>query len=256
MAHMQVILMERVDNLGNLGDVVAVKPGYARNFLLPQNKALRATPDNIAYFEARKKDIEKDNEARRKDSEKEAAKIKNLMVEIIRHASESGQLYGSVTARDIAETISGTGALKIGRSMIALNDALKTIGVFDVTVALHPEVHVAVKVNIARTADEAKVQAKTGKALIVGEDTTTAEVIAEAEAKMAEESSKAKEAMLEESALETEKRRAEEEAERQVEEAERTAKAAAKAEAKAAAKAAEEEASVEADEDTQEESKD
>src|SRR5688572_26488256 len=99
---MQVILLERVDNLGNLGDLVKVKPGYARNYLIPQNKALRATDDNIAYFETQKKELEKQNEARRKEAEKESKKLEKLMVTIIRHASEGGQLYGSVSARDIA----------------------------------------------------------------------------------------------------------------------------------------------------------
>ncbi|MDP7142726.1 MAG: 50S ribosomal protein L9 [Alphaproteobacteria bacterium] len=163
----QVILLERVDNLGELGDVVSVKPGFARNYLIPQSKALRASQANIAYFEAQKAEIVKKNDAKKKDAEKDAEKLKGLKVAVIRHAAEGGQLYGSVSARDIAETISEKIGLKIGRGMVTLNDAFKTIGLFDVNVALHPEVKVDVVVNVARSEDEAKIQEETGKPLII-----------------------------------------------------------------------------------------
>ena len=252
---MQVILLERVDNLGDLGEVVNVKPGYARNFLIPQSKALRATPANVAYFESQKKEIEKQNETKRKDSEKDAKKLDGLIVSIIRHASESGQLYGSVTARDIAELVTEQSVLKIGRSMVTIHDAFKSIGLFDVTVALHPEVKVDVRVNIARSEDEAKIQEKTGKALVAEEEQSSETAKAEAETKLEEVSEKAKEKMLEEGALEAEKQRAEEEAVKAAEEeakaAEKAAKKAAEEEAKAAEEAAAAEAEGEAANDTE-----
>ncbi len=238
---MQVILLERVDNLGELGEVVSVKPGYARNFLIPQSKALRATQDNIAYFETQKKEIEKQNEARRKDAEKDAKKIEGAVMAVIRHASESGQLYGSVTARDIAEVVAETSGLKIARSMVTIHDAFKTIGLFPVTVALHPEVKVEVTVNIARSEDEAKIQQKTGKALIADDDDDSDTAKAEAEAKLEEAADTAKEDLLEESALEAEKLKAEEDAKKAAEEEARAAEKAEK-EAEKAAAAAEAEA--------------
>ena len=204
----QVILLERVENLGNLGDVVSVKPGFARNYLIPQSKALRATDENIAYFEAKKSELESANEERKKAAGKQADKLKGLKVVLVRHASEHGQLYGSVTARDIAETITSAGDIKVTRGMVTLNDAFKTIGLFDVPVALHPEVIVDVRVNVARSADEAEVQFKTGKALIADEDVPVAEKIVKAEEKAEE----AKEKLLDEEALEAEKEAAEEEA--------------------------------------------
>lgn len=164
---MQVILLERIDNLGGLGEVVNVKPGFARNYLLPQKKALRATKDNIAYFETQKASLEKANADRRAVAEKQAAKMKDLKVNVIRHASEGGQLYGSVSARDIADAINEASADKIERNMVVLNQAFKTIGLFPVVVTLHPEVKLTVTVNIARTEEEAKIQAKTGRALTV-----------------------------------------------------------------------------------------
>ncbi len=163
---MQVILLERVERLGNLGDEVTVKPGFARNFLLPQGKALRATDDNVAYFEKERKAIEANNDKKRKDAEKDAKQLDGLTVDLIRQASEGGQLYGSVAARDIAEAVRDATKLKVRRGQIDLNINLKTLGLFDVPVILHPEVKVDVTVNIARTADEAETQRKTGKALI------------------------------------------------------------------------------------------
>lgn len=164
----QVILLEHVDNLGNLGDVVSVKPGFARNYLIPQNKALRATKANIAYFEAQKAHLEKANADRRGDAAKEAAKLKDLKVSIIRHAAEGGQLYGSVNARDIAEIVTAKSGVRIARGQITLHDAYKAIGLFKVTVALHPEVKETITLNIARSEEEAAVQEKIGRALIAG----------------------------------------------------------------------------------------
>jgi large subunit ribosomal protein L9 len=164
---MQIILLERIDNLGALGEVVTVKPGYARNYLLPQKKALRATKANIAYFETQKAALEKNNAERRSVAEKQAAKVKDLKVNVIRHASEGGQLFGSVTSRDIADAINAVAADKIERNMVSLNQSFKTIGLFPVVVALHPEVKITITVNIARTEEEAAIQLKTGKALTV-----------------------------------------------------------------------------------------
>lgn len=175
---MQVILLERVDNLGTIGDVVKVRPGFARNFLLPQKKALRATKDNIAYFETQKAGIEKANADKRKEAEKRAEKLKSLTVNVIRLASEGGQLFGSVSSRDIADAINATSKEQVERSQVIVNQAYKTLGLFPVTIALHPEVKFDVTINIARTEEEAKIQAKTGKALTVdasGRPTATAD---------------------------------------------------------------------------------
>lgn len=165
MAQTQIILLERVENLGQMGDVVGVKPGYARNFLLPQRKALRASKANMAYFEAQKKQLEANNIAKRGEAEKVAAKAKDLTVNIIRQAAEGGQLYGSVSTRDIAEAVTA-GGFTIDRSQVRINQAFKTIGLFPVDVALHAEVKIVITINIARSEEEAKVQLKTGKAMV------------------------------------------------------------------------------------------
>lgn len=162
---MKVILLERVERLGHLGDEVTVKDGFARNFLLPQGKALRATPDNIAYFEKERKVIEDANAKRRDVAAKDAKKIEGLTIDLIRQASEGGQLYGSVAARDISEGIRGASEITITRGQVDLNINLKTLGLFTVPVTLHPEVKVDITVNIARTAAEAEIQRKTGKAV-------------------------------------------------------------------------------------------
>jgi large subunit ribosomal protein L9 len=180
MAATNVILLERIDNLGAMGETVTVKPGFARNYLLPQGKALRATKENIAYFDAQKAALEAENEKRRKEAEKDAKKIEGLNVAMIRQASEGGQLYGSVTARDIAEAISDAAGIKISRKMVDLNQNMKTIGLFNIPVALHPEVKVEVTINVARTMDEAEIQAETGKALVAGEEESLEEAKAEA----------------------------------------------------------------------------
>lgn len=200
-ASLEVILLERVGNLGNLGDRVFVKPGYARNYLLPQDKALRATKNNVAYFEARKKEIEKQNETRRKEAEKHVEKLKGLTVTLIRLASDSGQLYGSVTARDIAEAICDQSKETVDRSHIDMNQTFKTVGLFPVTLLLHPEVPVEITINIARSEDEAETQAKTGKALVAETPQEKVDMMEAAD----EAAEQAKEKLLAEEALEAEK---------------------------------------------------
>ena len=187
---MKVILLEKVERLGGLGDEVTVKPGFARNFLLPQGKALRATADNIAYFEKERKAIEATNDKKRAEAEKDAKKIDGLTVDLIRQASESGQLYGSVAARDIAEAIRDNSDITVRRGQVDLNINLKSLGLFQVPVTLHPEVKVDITVNIARTSDEAKIQRETGVALVAmdDEDVASEESKIQAEAELANES--------------------------------------------------------------------
>ncbi len=166
---MQVILLERVENLGQMGDVVKVKPGFARNFLLPRQKALRATEDNIAYFAAQKKVFEGENLKKRDEAEKVGKKLAGLKTAIIRQASEAGQLYGSVSARDIAESVVEKG-FKIDKTQVRMEQAYKILGLYPVKVTLHPEVVVVVTINIARSKEEAKIQEERGEALIVKRD--------------------------------------------------------------------------------------
>lgn len=163
---MQVILLERVENLGQMGEVVNVKPGFARNFLLPRQKALRATQDNISYFEAQKKVLEADNLKKKEEAEKVGKKAEGTKVAVIRQASEAGQLYGSVTARDIADAVTAKG-FKVGKEQVRMDRAYKLLGLYPVKVALHPEVVIEVTLNIARSEEEAKIQEERGEALIV-----------------------------------------------------------------------------------------
>ncbi len=156
---MDIILLERIEKLGTIGDVVTVKDGYARNFLLPNKKALRANEANRKVFEANRSKIEADNAARRSEAEGHAGNVEGKSVVLIRASSNSGQLYGSVSVRDIVDALNADGA-NVSKSMIVLERPIKTIGVFDVKVALHPEVSVTVKVNVARSPDEADQQAK------------------------------------------------------------------------------------------------
>ena len=156
---MEIILLERIEKLGSIGDVVNVKDGYARNFLLPNKKALRANEANRKVFEANRAKIEADNASRRTEAEKHSANVEGKSVVLIRASSNSGQLYGSVSVRDIVDALNEDGA-KVTKSMIVLERPIKTIGVFDVRVALHPEVSVGVKVNVARSPDEAELQAQ------------------------------------------------------------------------------------------------
>ncbi len=231
----QVILLERVEKLGAMGDVVAVKPGYARNYLLPQSKALRATKENIAYFEAQKSHLQKANAEKKADAEKIAKKVEAAKVVIIRQASEGGQLYGSVTSRDIAEVLAAESKQPVTRGQVYLNTNVKTIGVFTVDVILHPEVKVKVSVNVARTPDEAEIQAKTGKAVIAdpkGEKSRSKAANAELD--------DVKSSMLEEGALANEKAEAAEEAKASAAADEKAAKKAAKKPKKAEAAPADE----------------
>jgi large subunit ribosomal protein L9 len=154
-----VILLERVENLGHMGQVVKVKPGYARNFLLPQKKALRATKDNLKYFESQRAQLEANNLRLRAEAEQVAAKMAGLSVIMLRQAGETGQLYGSVSARDVSDAIT-EGGFTVERRQIVLDHAIKTLGLHSVKLALHPEVSLQVTVNIAQSADEAAAQAR------------------------------------------------------------------------------------------------
>ena len=175
---MEVILLERVGKLGQIGEVVRVKDGYARNFLLPQGKALRATKDNRAKFEGMKVQLEARNLEMKTEAEGIAGKLKGKSFVVQRQASESGQLFGSVSARDIA-TILVDGGFTVSRSQIALHAPIKMIGMHTVPVALHPEVEITITMNVARNADEAERQAR-------GEDVTQQRQETEEEAAAAE----------------------------------------------------------------------
>jgi len=152
---MEVILLERVGKLGQMGDVVRVKDGYARNFLLPRNKALRATKDNRTKFDAMKVELQAKNEAQKTDASKLAGNFEGKSLVVLRQASETGQLYGSVSPRDIAEMLSANGT-PVNRSQVALHAPIKLIGQYEVPIALHPEVEVIVLVNVARNEEEAE----------------------------------------------------------------------------------------------------
>jgi len=152
---MEVILLERIEKLGQMGEVVKVKPGFARNFLLPQKKALRASKDNLTYFEGQRAQLEAVNLNRRHEAEAVAVKMDGVKVVIVRQAGESGQLYGSVSARDIADGIKAAG-YTIERRQVNLDQPIKTLGTYAVRVSLHPEVTVVAKVTVARSLEEAE----------------------------------------------------------------------------------------------------
>jgi len=156
---MEIILLERVEKLGAIGDVVKVKDGFARNYLLPRKKALRANEANRKLFEANRARIEEENANRRTDAEKASKDVDGKTVQLIRQASNTGQLYGSVSARDIAEALEGAGA-HVAKSQVVLDRPIKAIGMHEVKIALHPEVAVTVKVNVARSPEEADLQAQ------------------------------------------------------------------------------------------------
>jgi large subunit ribosomal protein L9 len=158
---MEVILLQRVQNLGQIGDVVNVKPGYARNFLLPQRKALRATGANRSKFEAQRAQIEAMNLEKRGEAEKVSQKVEGIKVVLIRQAGETGQLFGSVNARDIADAVTAAG-FTIERSQVILDRPIKTLGLHPVRVALHPEVIVSISANVAKSREEAEAQEKAG----------------------------------------------------------------------------------------------
>ncbi|WP_144185597.1 50S ribosomal protein L9 [Elioraea rosea] len=156
---MDVILLQRVEKLGQMGEVVKVKPGYARNFLLPQMKAIRATKENRQRFEETRSQLEAQNLKRREEAERVAERVSGLSVVMIRQAGESGQLYGSVSARDIAEATTEAG-LSVSRQQVVLDQPIKTLGLSAVRVVLHPEVVISVTVNVARSPEEAEKQAR------------------------------------------------------------------------------------------------
>jgi large subunit ribosomal protein L9 len=156
---MQVVLLERVEKLGQMGEIVKVKDGFARNFLLPRKKALRATKENIARFEKEKAQLEARNLTLKKEAEGVAGKLDKQTFVILRQAGETGMLYGSVSTRDIADAVSA-GGVSLGRDQVVLDKAIKTLGLHDVKIQLHPEVRVGVTMNVARTAEEAERQAR------------------------------------------------------------------------------------------------
>jgi large subunit ribosomal protein L9 len=156
---MQVVLLERVEKLGQMGDIVKVKDGFARNFLLPRKKALRATKDNIARFEKEKAQLEARNLSQKADAESVSKKLDKQTFVILRQAGETGMLYGSVSTRDIAEAVT-TGGVSVNRNQVILDKPMKTLGLHEVKVALHPEVRVSVTINVARTVEEAERQAR------------------------------------------------------------------------------------------------
>jgi large subunit ribosomal protein L9 len=156
---MQVVLLERVEKLGQMGEVVKVKDGFARNFLLPRKKALRATKENIARFEREKAQLEARNLTLKKEAEGVAGKLDKQAFVILRQAGETGMLYGSVSTRDIADAVTA-GGVSVGRDQVVLDKAIKALGLHDVKVQLHPEVRVGITLNVARTAEEAERQAR------------------------------------------------------------------------------------------------
>ncbi|MGH6621172.1 MAG: 50S ribosomal protein L9 [Alphaproteobacteria bacterium] len=199
---MDIILLERIEKLGQMGDVVKVKAGFARNYLLPHKKALRATKENLAYFSTQRQQLEAENIKHRDEAQKVADKLNGLKVVVIRSAGDTGQLYGSVNARDIASAVT-EGGFTIQRSQVVMERPVKTLGLFDLRVRLHPEVSATITANVARSADEAAEQQRLGHAIIAGELEEADEERARAEA----------EAMFEPEAIERVKAEAEEAAE-------------------------------------------
>jgi large subunit ribosomal protein L9 len=188
---MQVILLERIEKLGQMGDVVKVKPGYARNYLLPKKKALRATDENRKVFESQRAQLEADNLDRRSEAESVAGKLDGLSIGLIRQAGEGGQLYGSVTARDMAEAL-GKEGVKVERSQVQLDKVIKVLGLHPVRLRLHPEVTVTITVNVARSDEEARAQASEGHVVSAeeqraAEEAVIQEVITEVETEEAAE---------------------------------------------------------------------
>lgn len=177
---MEVILLERIEKLGQMGDVVTVKPGFARNYLLPQKKAMRATKDNMSYFETQRAQLEADNLTRKQEAEAAAAKMEGAAIIVIRQAGDAGHLYGSVSARDISDGLTEAG-FTVERRQVTIDRPIKDVGLHDVRLVLHPEVSVSVSVNVARSEEEAQVQAERAAR---GEEgvLTPAEMVAEQEA--------------------------------------------------------------------------
>jgi large subunit ribosomal protein L9 len=173
---MEVILLERIEKLGQMGDVVNVKSGFARNFLLPRNKAVLANEANRAHFESQRAQLEAQNLERKNEAEAVASKMGGLFVIMVRQAGDAGQLYGSVNARDIATGVSEAG-FSIDRNQVVLEQPIKSVGLHTVTVSLHPEVSVSVTANVARSEEEAEIQERTGEAIVSndGEEPTMLE---------------------------------------------------------------------------------
>jgi large subunit ribosomal protein L9 len=195
----ELILLERVENLGQMGQVVKVRPGFARNFLLPQKKALRATKDNLAYFDKQRAQLEAQNLTRKGEAEQVTAKLNGVHVVIIRQAGESGQLYGSVSARDIADAVTAAG-FTVSRSQVVLERPIKALGLYKTRIVLHPEVSATVTANIAQSPEEAEMQEQGVDPL------SLARAAAEREAADAdEEARKAAEAVFEKPAEESAK---------------------------------------------------
>jgi large subunit ribosomal protein L9 len=176
---MQVVLLERVEKLGQIGDVVKVKDGFARNYLLPKKKELRATKANLAFFETQRSQLEARNLERRKEAEQVGGKLSGKTFVLLRQAGDRGQLYGSVSPRDISEAITA-GGFTVARTQVPIDKAIKTIGLHQVSVVLHPEVRVPVTLNVARTEDEAERQARGED--VLEEQTEEQETAAAAEA--------------------------------------------------------------------------
>jgi large subunit ribosomal protein L9 len=181
---MEVILLERVEKLGQMGDVVNVKPGFARNFLLPRNKALRATKENRENFENQRQQLEAENLTRKAEAEKISEKLDGMRIGMIRSAGESGQLYGSVTSRDIAEGVT-EGGVTITRNQVMMEHPIKMLGLHEMRVSLHPEVAVTVVINVARSQEEAERQAKLGHAITAQEEERAEQAAIAAEASAA-----------------------------------------------------------------------
>ena len=185
MAAVELILLQRVEKLGQMGEVVKVKPGYARNFLLPQKKALRASKANLAQFEGQRAQLEAQNLKRREEAERLSERMAGLSVVIIRQAGESGSLYGSVSARDISDACTAAG-LTVNRSQVVLDQPIKTLGLTAVRLVLHPEVSLPITVNVARSTEEAEKQARGEQVGLAGEEEVEPDELLEFGAALAE----------------------------------------------------------------------
>ena len=194
---MQIILLERVEKLGQMGDIVTVKPGYARNFLLPRGKALRANKANMAKYEQDKAELVAKNDKAKGEALKLAESMEGVAVSIVRAASEMGQLFGSVSARDIATALSEAGH-EIDRRQVVMDKSIKTLGLFDMRVVLHAEVSVSITINIARSLEEAETQLASGKAIIASDALEEDDVVEMVEAAAEEEASVEEDAPAEE----------------------------------------------------------
>ena len=172
---MELILLERVEKLGLIGEVVQVKPGYARNFLLPQKKAILATAENKERFEKERVQVEANNLETKKEAETIGGKLAGILVVIVRQAGDSGQLYGSVNTRDVASRLKKEG-YNINRSQVSLERPIKTVGLHPINIALHPEVSVIITANVARSEEEGMIQERTGEALIAVDSDEGSEV--------------------------------------------------------------------------------